>query len=391
MSPISPHHKLKQYIVTEAKAQGFDFVGFTVPEAITPAAARLETAIHKGYHGTMAWMEETLGRRKNPTLLWSQTRSLIMLALNYGQDEDPLFLQRRKDCGAISVYARHRDYHDLIKGRLKQLAGRIIARSRQLNIEGGQVKVFVDTAPVMEKPLAAAAGLGWQGKHTNLVSREWGSWLFLGSIFTNIALEPDQPVRSNCGSCNACLRACPTQAFPAPYQLDARRCISYLTIELKTQIPLEFRTAIGNRIYGCDDCLAVCPWNKFAQVTKEIKLQAREDLKTPALKDLLQLDEAKFRHFFSASPIKRIGWAGFMRNLLLACGNSGDESMITEILPFLRADSPLMRGMAIWALKQLMQPDHFSQLRQQWEGREQDGQVRQEWTIVSATLKNQKD
>jgi len=376
---ISNQRKLRKFLIEEAKLQGFNLVGITTPEAIKESAALLEAALDRGYHGTLDWMVETLERRKNPAHLWPQTRSVIMLALNYGPDENPLLAHQHKNCGAISVYARHRDYHDLVKGKLKQLAGRFVGRARSLGMKGEQVKVFVDTAPVMEKPLAAAAGLGWQGKHTNLVNRQLGSWTFLGSIFTNITLEADAPVHPSCGSCQACLQACPTQAFPAPYQLDARRCISYLTIELKTQIPLEWRTAIGNRIYGCDDCLAVCPWNKFAQATHEIKLQARDDLKAPPLKKLLQLDETQFRLFFSASPIKRIGFVRFMRNVLIACGNSGEGGLIGDIVPFLSAREPMLRGMAIWALKQLMVDDAFDRLREKYENQEMDETVRLEW------------
>jgi len=376
---ISDPDRFKKFIYGEAKRQGFDLVGLTSPEAIDQAANRLEAAIALGHHGTMDWMEETLARRKNPLILWPQTRSIIMLALNYGPDEDPLLVHTRKNCGVISVYARHRDYHELIKGRLKQLASRLVARARQMGVDDMEVKVFVDTAPVMEKPLAEAAGLGWQGKHTNLVSRQLGSWIFLGSIFTNVMLEPDSPARASCGSCSACLQACPTQAFPAPYQLDAKRCISYLTIELKTHIPLEFRQAMGNRIYGCDDCLAVCPWNKFAQATREIKLQARDDLKAPSLKKLLQLDESQFRIFFSGSPIKRIGFVRFIRNVLLACGNSGEERLIGDVIPFLASREALLRGMAIWALKQLMTVYEFDQLRQRHQSQELDESVRLEW------------
>jgi len=411
---ISDSHKLQQFILGEAKSQGFDLVGITLPDSVEQAAVRLEAAIARKYHGTMDWMEQTLERRKNPRTLWPQVRSIIMLALNYGPDEDPLlerfpksvkrFSDKKrgetqelesfvaaeaktktalahhyKNCGAISVYARHRDYHDIIKGRLKQIASRLVARGRQMGIHDMEVKVFVDTAPLMEKPLAAAAGLGWQGKHTNLVSHQLGSWFFLGSIFTNIPLESNVPARPSCGSCSRCLQACPTQAFPAPYQLDAKRCISYLTIELKTHIPLEFRTAIGNRIYGCDDCLAVCPWNKFARTTNEIKLQARGDLKAPPLRDLLHLDEERFRSLFSGSPIKRIGWQRFMRNVLIACGNSTDRSLIGDIRPFLEAPEPLPRAMAIWALKQLMTEEEFTLLRQHYEAREGDGEVRCEW------------
>jgi len=376
---ISETRKLKQFIIEEAKSQGFDLVGITAPESVKQAAPRLENAISRGYHGSLVWMEETLERRKDPLSLWSQTRSIIMLALNYGPDENPLLATQYKNHAAISAYARHRDYHELIKGRLKQLASRFVARARQMGNNETKVKVFVDTAPVMEKPLAASAGLGWQGKHTNLVNRELGNWVFLGSIFTNLALEPDTPTRPSCGSCTNCLQACPTRAFPAPYQLDARRCISYLTIELKTHIPLEFRKAMGNRIYGCDDCLAVCPWNKFAQTTHEIKLQAREDLKSPPLKKLLRLDDGQFRTFFSGSAIKRIGFVRFLRNVLIACGNSGDESLIEDIFPFLDAPSSLLRAMAIWALKQLMEVEDFTRLHQQYHAGEQDPEVRLEW------------
>jgi len=381
--PISNTKKFKQFIIDEAKFLNFDFVGITKPEAIRHAAPRLEAAIKAGYHGSLGWMEETLERRKNPLTLWPQTRSIIMLALNYGPDENPLLALERKNRGAISVYARHRDYHELIKGRLKHLASRLVARARRLGNDEMEVKVFVDTAPVMEKPLAEAAGLGWQGKHTNLVSRDLGSWFFLGSIYTNIELEPDRPAKTSCGSCSACLQICPTKAFPAPYKLDARRCISYLTIELKTHIPLEFRAAIGNRIYGCDDCLSVCPWNKFAKTTREIKLQARKDLKSPHLKDLLQLNDARFRAFFSGSPIKRIGFVRFIRNVLIACGNSGDNSLIGAITPFLEADEPLLRAMAIWALKQLMAAADFAQLYQYYEAREQDEDVKLEWQSLN--------
>ena len=255
--------RLRQFIDREARNVGFDAVRVTTPDAIPQAGKRLGSAVAAGHHGSMAWMAETAARRGDPRALWPEARSVIMLAMNYGPDSDPLELLERRDRAAISVYARNRDYHDVIKGRLKELAGKFAARS------GADVKIFVDTAPVMEKPLAAAAGIGWQGRHTNLVSREFGSWLFLGSIFTTAELPADLAETDHCGSCRACLDACPTDAFPAPYRLDARRCISYLTIENKGPIPHEFREAIGNRIYGCDDCLAVCPWNKFAQAASE--------------------------------------------------------------------------------------------------------------------------
>lgn len=271
----SRERKLKRFLTEEAKAVGFDAVAFTTPDAIAQAPERLRQYIADGHHGDMLWMEETEERRANPAVLWPEVRSIMMLAMNYGPDEDPRAILDRKDRAAISVYAQNRDYHDIVKGKLKHIASRFAARA------GADVKVFVDTAPVMEKPLAAAAGLGWQGKHTNLVSREFGSWVFLGSIFTTAEIPPDEAERDHCGSCRACLDACPTHAFPAPYRIDARRCISYLTIESKGPIPVEFRKAMGNRIYGCDDCLAACPWNKFAQAASEMKLKARDDLKAP--------------------------------------------------------------------------------------------------------------
>ena len=270
----------------------------------------------------MIWMAETLERRTDPRKLMGDAKSIIMLGLNYGPAEDPLAALSRPATGAISVYARHRDYHDVIKGKLKELAAFLVVAARP---EKADVKVFVDTAPLLEKPLAARAGLGWQGKHTNLVSRDFGSWLFLGAILTNFELPPDEPESDHCGQCRACLDACPTNAFPAPYQLDARRCISYLTIEHKGPIPHEFRNAIGNRIYGCDDCLAVCPWNKFASQGREAKLAARADLDAPPLAELARLDDASFRALFAGSPIKRIGRARFVRNVMIAIGNSKDR------------------------------------------------------------------
>ena len=298
----------------------------------------------------MDWLTESAPRRADPRVLWPEVRSIVVLGMNYGPDHDPLALLADRGAANISVYARNRDYHDVIKGKLKDLAG-WLAR------EGcGGVKVFVDTAPVMEKPLAEAAGLGWQGKHTNLVSRGLGSWLFLGSIFTTVDLAPDTPEPDHCGSCRACLDVCPTAAFPAPYQLDARRCISYLTIEHKGTIPLEFRKAIGNRVYGCDDCLAVCPWNKWAQAASEAKLQAREDLRAPRIADWLGLDEAGFRALFAGSPVKRLGHARFMRNLLIVAGNSGDATLLPRVRACLEDSSPLVREMAGWALDELTAP-----------------------------------
>jgi epoxyqueuosine reductase len=309
----------------------------------------LATWLAEGAHGEMAWMAETFARRADPRTLWPDVRSVVMLAMNYGPGDDPLAATHRPEAGAISVYARNRDYHDVIKGRLKALAGWLAANAG----DGAEVKVFVDTAPVMEKPLAAAAGVGWQGKHTNLVSREFGSWLFLGAIFTNWDLPRDSSEADHCGSCRACLDACPTKAFPAPYRLDARRCISYLTIEHKGPIPREFRAAIGNRVYGCDDCLAVCPWNKFASSAREAKLAARSDLVAPALADLADLDEPGFRHMFAGGPIRRIGFERFRRNVMIAVGNSGRRELRGRALAGLDSASPLVRGAAVWALSRL--------------------------------------
>ncbi len=298
----------------------------------------------------MAWMAETFERRTDPRKLMPDAKSVVMLGLNYGPAADPLAALAHPETGAISVYARHRDYHDVIKGKLKELAAFLAAAARP---QKADVKVFVDTAPLLEKPLAARAGLGWQGKHTNLVSREFGSWLFLGAILTNLDLPPDPPESDHCGQCRACLDACPTGAFPAPYRLDARRCISYLTIEHKGPIPQEFRSAIGNRIYGCDDCLAVCPWNKFASVGREAKLAARADLDAPPLARLARLDDASFRALFAGGPIKRIGRARFVRNVMIAIGNSKDRTLAEVAEERLDDASPLVRGAAVWALARL--------------------------------------
>ena len=355
LKPVSTD-RLRDFLDHEARRQGFDAIAIASPDSVPLAPARLAHYVDKGRHGTMEWLAETAARRSDPRTLWPDVRSIVMLAMNYGPDRDPLELLSRKDRAAISVYARHRDYHDVIKGRLKEIAQKLASRS------GAEVKVFVDTAPVMEKPLAEAAGIGWQGKHTNLVSRDFGSWLFLGSIFTSIELTPDDAERDHCGSCRACLDICPTDAFPAPYQLDARRCISYLTIEHKGPIPPEFRAAMGNRIYGCDDCLAVCPWNKFASVASEAKLVARDDLKQPRLTDLLKLDDAAFRRLFSGSPVKRIGRDRFIRNVLVAAGNSGDATLAPQAQSLLGDPSPLVRGMAVWALSRLLGGEEFRKL-----------------------------
>ena len=364
---------LRAMIRGEAARLGFEAVGFTTPDSIPQADARLRDFVARGWHGSMAWMAETLERRASPSALWPDVRSIVVLGMNYGPAADPRTLQARPDRGAISVYARNRDYHDVVKGRLKELAGKIAARS------GGDVKVFVDTAPVMEKPLAEAAGLGWQGKHTNLVSRDFGSWLFLGAIFTTAALEPDAAAADHCGNCRACLDACPTSAFPAPYRLDARRCISYLTIENKGPIPNEFRAAVGNRIYGCDDCLAACPWNKFARSAAEMKFRARADLEEPRLADLLDLDDAAFRTLFAGSPVKRIGRDRFLRNVLVAAGNSGEASLATRCRALAEDPSPLVRGAAVWALSRLLDADAFERAAAGLMDGEGDDCVRAEW------------
>ncbi|RUW47828.1 tRNA epoxyqueuosine(34) reductase QueG [Mesorhizobium sp. M1A.F.Ca.ET.072.01.1.1] len=370
---ISDTTKLRALIDAEARRAGFDAVAVTRPDAIPLAPARLTEFVAEGFHGSMDWIAETIGRRAEPSTLWPEVRSIIVLAMNYGPDRDPRDVLDKHDRGAISVYAQNRDYHDVMKGRLKEIAGKIVARA------GGDVKVFVDTAPVMEKPLAEAAGLGWQGKHTNLVSREHGSWLFLGTIFTTAELEPDKAELDHCGSCRACLDICPTDAFPAPYRLDARRCISYLTIENKGPIPREFREAIGNRVYGCDDCLAVCPWNKFASVAAEAKLAAREDLREPRLSELLLLDNTTFRSFFSGSPIKRIGRDRFIRNALIAAGNSDDASLTPVARGLIDDGSPLVRGAAVWALSRLMPRRDFAELAASALQVEGDATVREEW------------
>jgi epoxyqueuosine reductase len=339
--------ELKRRIVERARAAGFDAVRVTGAELAPEIGAGLDAYLEDGRQGDMAWLARDPDRRRHPQGLWPAARSVIVLGMNYGPTTDPLAILDRLDRAAISVYAQGKDYHDIVKRNLKEL-GRWLAAET-----GAELKVFVDTAPVMEKPLAAAAGLGWQGKHTNLVSRDFGSWLFLGEIFTTLDLPPDPPETDHCGSCAACQEICPTAAFPAPYQLDARRCISYLTIEHKGPIPVEFRAAMGNRIYGCDDCLAVCPWNKFASRTAELAFAPRAELAGPLLRDLAELDDAGFRALFSGSPIKRIGRERFVRNVLIAIGNSGDFGS-AEVAERLLADpAPLVRGMAVWALARL--------------------------------------
>jgi epoxyqueuosine reductase len=368
---------LKTALEREARALGFDCVGVTDPEGLGQAGKHFREFLDSGAHADMDWLAAQPERRTDPRMLWGGVRSIIMLGVNYGPDEDPLEILKRRERGAISVYAQGDDYHDLIKKRLKALARWLVATT------GDEVKVFVDTAAVMEKPLAQAAGLGWQGKHTNLVSREFGSWLFLGAIFSASDLPRDESDQDHCGTCRACQDICPTAAFPAPYRLDARRCISYLTIESKGPIPHEFRKAIGNRIYGCDDCLAVCPWNKFAQSGRETKLAARAELRAPALADLVRLDDAAFRTLFAKSPVKRIGRDRFVRNVLIAIGNSGEAALIVEAERLLNDESPLVRGAAIWAISQLIPPETFAALASESIVAEPDESVREEWRAAS--------
>ena len=336
-------------------------------------ANRLHAFIAEGRHGTMTWMAETQDRRESALKLWPEARSAIMLAQNYGPDVDPMSRLQDKGAGVISVYALNRDYHDVVKGKLKRIAQWLAHQT------GSDVKVFVDTAPLMEKPLAQRAGLGWQGKHSNLVSRELGSWFFIGTILSAAYLDPDEPETDHCGTCRACLDICPTKAFPAPYQLDARRCISYLTIEYKGHIAREFRQAMGNRIFGCDDCLAVCPWNKYARSASEVRLKARRDLVAPRLAALLEIDDAGFRKFFSGSPVKRVGRNRFIRNVLIAAGNSGDAALIPRVEALLDDPSPLVRAMAVWALSQLAPPSLFVRRKKSHEITEVDADVLREW------------
>jgi epoxyqueuosine reductase len=346
-------------------------LGGTVREALAEFLAR-------GYHGDMGWLEARATQRGEPRALWPAARSAVVCGLNYAPADDPLESLTRRDRGTISVYARHRDYHDVLKKKLRALA------SWMHDSLGAEVKLFVDTAPVMEKPLAARAGLGWQGKHTNLVSRRHGSWLFLGEIYTTLELPPDAPAADHCGACRRCLDICPTAAFPAPYRLDARRCISYLTIEHKGPIPRALRPLMGNRIYGCDDCLAVCPWNKFAQPHATTALLPRADLTAPRLAELAGLDDASFRRLFAGSPIKRTGRDRFLRNVLIALGNSGDPALAPVAEQRLADAAPLVRGAAIWALGQLLAPAAFAALRARHGAAETDAAVRAEWDGSSA-------
>ena len=352
---------------------GFDAVGFAKPSDIGGAGQKLTEFLALGRQGDMKWMLEKLDRRKDPKKLWPLVRGIIVVGANYGPEADPMQNLSNGNNGTVSVYARNRDYHKVLKGRLKQLGGWVSATI------GGDVKVFVDTAPVMEKPLAEAAGLGWQGKHTNLVSRKFGSWLFLGLIFMTHEVSSEKTIKDGCGTCQRCLDICPTKAFVAPYQLDARRCISYLTIEHKGHIKKEFRAAMGNRIFGCDDCLAVCPWNKFARATKDAKLKARQDLISPDLSVLAKLDDHAFRSLFAGSPVKRVGRDRFVRNVLIAIGNSGNRNLAAVAYSLLEDPSPLVRAMAVWAWQRLARPKEVADYREQYLTQEADSAVRAEW------------
>ncbi len=338
---------LKQRLVAQALEEGFVAARICRPWDVPEVPGRLSAFVAAGYHGQMGWMEERMTWRGDPHALWPEARSVIMLAESYTPGHDPRAILAHPGRGAISVYAQNRDYHDIVKKRLKRLARWLIAEA------GGKVKVFVDTAPVPEKPLAQAAGLGWQGKHTNLVSREFGNWAFLGSVFTTLELPADRPERDHCGSCRACLDVCPTEAFPAPYRLDARRCISYLTIEHKGPVEEALREKLGNRIYGCDDCLAACPWNKFAVAASDMRYAAREAFAAPKLADLARLDDAGFRALFSGSPIKRIGRDRFVRNVLYAIGNSGDLSLCAVAQALTGDPDPAVADAARWAVGRL--------------------------------------
>jgi epoxyqueuosine reductase len=370
--------ELKARLIAEASKLGFDAIRFASPDAIVPSGERLLQFIAEGRHGDMDWLSSTADRRRDPRALWPEARSVVLLGMSYAPDEDPLDALRDRSRGIVSVYAKGKDYHDIVKGKLKQLA------SSLARITEADVKVFVDTAPLMEKPLAAAAGIGWQGKHTNLVSRTHGSWLFLGAILSAAEIEPDAPETDHCGSCRRCLDVCPTNAFPAPYQLDARRCIAYLTIEHKGHIPAEFRAGIGNRVFGCDDCLAVCPWNKFAEAAREARFAARAETDNPPLAELIDLDDAAFRLRFAGTPIKRTGRDRFIRNVLIAVGNSGDSSFLPKVRRLLADASPLVRAMAVWALRRLADREEMAQLRAQWFPLEGDPDVQAEWTKDAA-------
>ncbi|MFT5182572.1 MAG: epoxyqueuosine reductase [Alphaproteobacteria bacterium] len=359
-----------------ALASGFTAVGFAPAELSDANRDNLAEYLRRGYHGDMGWLVGKAERRGDPRILWPDARSVIALGISYAPGGDPLANLSQPETGNISVYARGRDYHEVLKKRLRVL-GRWIGEEYSCG-----VKIFVDTAPVMEKPLAQQAGLGWQGKHTNLVSREHGSWLFLGEVYTTLDLSADAAEEDHCGSCQRCLDVCPTNAFPAPYQLDARRCISYLTIEHAGPIDRELRPLMGNRIYGCDDCLAVCPWNKFAQAGADPDLEPRRELTAPRLAELSRLDDREFRQLFSKTAIKRSGRDRFVRNVLIALGNSGDEVAVPAVESLLGDPAPVVRGAAVWALSRLVPDEDFARQQAEHLPGEADPSVRAEWAAA---------
>ena len=364
---------LKNSLIEKSKEFGFDVIKITKPNISKENKDYFDKFLFNNFHGEMDWLENNKERRKSPKKLWNDVESIIMLGVNYGPDHDPLDSIKLKNTGNISVYAKGNDYHDIIKKNLKKLGRWFVQEIKS------EIKVFVDTAPVMEKPLAQKAGLGWQGKHTNLVSREFGSWLFLGSIYTNIVIDTDEEELDHCGNCTSCIDICPTQAFPEPYKLDARKCISYLTIEHKGPIPINLRSKIGNRIYGCDDCLAICPWNKFAKESNEMKFSSNHNKESFSLEKLSLLDDRNFRLMFSKSPIKRIGRNRFLRNVLIALGNSKSKSAAHYIKRNLGDKSPIVRGAAVWAINQILKGEEINMIKNNFLPLEQDINVINEW------------
>jgi epoxyqueuosine reductase len=374
-APIEePPRTIEAELRALARGLGFHSLGVTTPEAIGQAGSRLHRFLADGHHGDMDWMERNAARRADPSEMWPPVRSVIMLGMSYAPESDPMIALDEPHRGAISCYAQGKDYHDLVK------RGLIVVARHLTEATGATARVFVDTAPLMEKPLAAAAGIGWQGKHTNLVSRTAGSWLFLGAILTDAKLQPDEPETDRCGSCSRCLDVCPTDAFPAPYRLDARRCIAYLTIEHRGHIPLDMRRPIANRVFGCDDCLAVCPWNKFAAAAAEQRFHGRPETNNPPLEDLLGLDDAAFRKRFAGTPVKRTGRDRVVRNALIAAGNSGSTDLASHVTRLLRDPSPLVRAMAVWATRMLLSSEESDRLRQHHIADETDENVSNEWS-----------
>ena len=374
--------RLRRVADREAERLGFSAVGVADPGGIVDAARDLSGFLDEGRHGTMAWMAETAARRADPRVLWPEVRSILVFAFDYGPERHPLEGPRDDGRGEISAYARNRDYHELIKGRLKEIATKLAAEARRAGV-ACDFKVFVDTAPVMEKPLAQAAGIAWVAKSTLAISRKIGGWFFLGSIFTTLDLAPDRPETAHCGSCRRCLDVCPTAAITAPFRIDARRCLSYLTIEHGGPIPVDFRAAMGDRIYGCDDCLAICPWNRFARPATEPKLRARAELERPALAELVGLDDAAFRALFVGSPVKRIGRDRFLRNVLIAIGNSGDAGFVDAVTARLDDAAGVVRGAAVWALGRIAPERCVAEAEVRADG-EPDPEVRDEWRAVGS-------